>query len=276
MILAYYYLTSKGNERLKLIRKLGDKKYRYEERQFIFEGAHLLEEYLRAGFSPEEIFVCDDAAEKYSELISASGCDKVYIISRELYKSISEERSPQGILCVCGFLDGRVVFDDDLTGKVPESGALLLEAIRDAGNLGTVIRTAASLGIDNIYISEDCADLYNSKTVRASMGALFFSDIRVVTELCVVAEALKARGSRVFAAVLREDALKLGEFEVLPSDSFVIGNEGNGISERLIDCCGLSAAIPMSGRTESLNAAAAATIFLWEMTRARHKAKGSI
>lgn len=259
----YTLLTSKSNERLKRIRKLEDRKQRHREKLFVFEGAHLLEEYVRAGYTPAEIFVCDDAVKKYGQLIESSGCPEVFVLPRDVYKTVSSEQAPQGILSLCHITKKEKVEQTSLVGS------LLLESVRDAGNLGTIIRTAASLGIDKIFISEDCADLYNSKTVRATMGALFFSDITVVPDLCVAVNAIKAKGGRVFATLPAEGAKVLGEFELFPTDSFAIGNEGSGLSEQLISACTDSAIIPMSGRTESLNAAAAATVFLWEMARAK-------
>lgn len=262
--LDYTLLTSKTNDKLKRIRRLEDRKHRRKERLFVFEGAHLLEEYVRAGNTPVEIFVCDDVAERYAPLIESSGCTSVYAVPRDVYKSLSAEQAPQGVLSLCSIERKR-------EGVIPEqcTGAMLLESVRDAGNLGTIIRTAASLGIDKLFISEDCADLYNSKTVRATMGALFFSNITVVPDLCDVAEKIKAAGARLFATLPSEGAKVLGEFEVLPTDCFAIGNEGGGLSDELISACTDSAVIPMSGRTESLNAAAAATVFLWEMARAK-------
>ena len=262
----YTLLTSKSNEKLKRIRKLEDRKHRHREKLFVFEGAHLLEEYVRAGLMPVEIFVCDDVVEKYGQLIEASGCFDVFVLPRDVYKTVSSEQAPQGILSLCSFEEKKA---ESWNARV--TGSLLLESVRDAGNLGTIIRTAASLGIDRIFISDDCADLYNSKTVRATMGALFFSDITVVSDLCTVADAIKSEGGRVFATLPAEGAKVLGEFEVLPTDSFAIGNEGGGLSERLISYCTDSAVIPMSGRTESLNAAAAATVFLWEMAKAKSR-----
>lgn len=260
----YTVLTSKSNEKLKRIRRLEDRKNRRKEKLFVFEGAHLLEEYVRAGNSPLELFVCDDVVEKYGELIESSGCGSVFVLPREVYMTLSSEQAPQGILSLCS-----ISKKSEDANDAEITGALILESVRDAGNLGTIIRTAASLGIDRIIISEDCADLYNSKTVRATMGALFFSEITVVSDLCSVIDKIKAAGARVFATLPTEGAKVLGEFEVFPTDCFAIGNEGNGLSESLIASCTDSAVIPMSGRTESLNAAAAATVFLWEMARSK-------
>ena len=151
-----------------------------------------------------------------------------------------------------------------------EERVLMLESIRDPGNLGTVVRTAAALGIDRLVISSDCADLYSPKTIRAAMGAIFSMCTDIVEgELVDYVAELRKAGRRVFGAALHTDAKVLGELEVCRSDVFVIGNEGHGLTEDVKNACDACVLIPMREGSESLNAAMAAGIFMWEIARAK-------
>lgn len=144
---------------------------------------------------------------------------------------------------------------------------MLLESVRDPGNLGTIIRSASAFGVDRLIISEDCADLYNAKTVRASMGTVFRQHIDRVENMPCAIRALRDSGRTIYAAALDSSALRLGEASLNSRDGIVIGNEGHGLSAETIDACSRCLFIPMAEGTESLNAAMAATVCLWEMYR---------
>ena len=139
--------------------------------------------------------------------------------------------------------------------------------MRDPSNLGAVIRCAVAMGIDRLILSSDCADIYNSKTVRASMGTLFSLKISIAEDMCTVIQELRESGRRVFAATLTKDAQRLGEFELFSHDCIVIGNEGHGLSDKIIDACDKRVFIPIADGAESLNAATAASIFMWELRK---------
>ena len=130
-------------------------------------------------------------------------------------------------------------------------------------NLGAIIRSAAAFGIDTLLLSEDCADIYNSKTVRASMGTLFGQRIVRVPNLVDAITALRGQGRRVFAAALDHKAMRLGSFSPAVGDCVVIGNEGHGLCDTTVQACDASVYIPMTDRAESLNAAVAAAILMW-------------
>jgi TrmH family RNA methyltransferase len=153
--------------------------------------------------------------------------------------------------------------------KAETAGCIcLLEAIRDPGNLGTVIRTAAAMGIGAMILSADCADLYHPRTVRAAMGALFTQRIIRVGRgmLPEVIGGLRDAGRRVFATALHQDALRLGEVALRQGDCVVIGNEGHGLTEETVAACDACMIIPMQEGSESLNAATAAAICMWELS----------
>lgn len=254
----YEFISSKSNEKIKTVRKLADKKYRSQYGLFVLEGHKLVYDYLRSGNRPVRMFVADDVVERYKPIIDSASCAEVYVIPRDLYLHISDESAPQGIMAVCAIAS---------LGELRDGCCVILESLRDAGNLGTVIRTAAAFGIENIVLSADCADLYNPKTLRATMGALFFANIIVEEDLLGFVDDLKASGRRVFAAMPAGDALDIRKLELKSRDCIVIGNEGNGISEALAKRCSACVTIPMRGQTESLNASSAASVLMWELVR---------
>lgn len=144
---------------------------------------------------------------------------------------------------------------------------VLLESVRDPANVGAIIRSAAAMGIDRLILSADCADIYHPKAVRGSMGTLFSQPIDRVPALSPVITQLREHGRRVFAAALDADALRLGSFVPQSGDCVVIGNEGHGLCPETVAACDRSVIIPMTARAESLNAAVAASILMWEFSR---------
>ena len=147
-----------------------------------------------------------------------------------------------------------------------DSRVLFLESVRDPGNLGTIVRAARAFGVTALVLSADCADIYNPRVLRAAMGALFRQQIFITKDFVEVVRA-RAEGSRVFAATLTENAVKLGEAKLLPGDAVVVGNEGHGLSRAVIDAATDQIYIPMEQGVESLNAGVAASLLLWELYR---------
>ena len=264
-------ISSKDNAELKWAKRLHEKKERDEAKLFFFEGIHLFEEYIKSGREPHTVFVTEAALEKYPHIQYLKDKEYARLITSELYRKITAEQAPQGIFTVSERLQGiDMLSTAEETEKYVSdmrSGALILETISDPGNLGTIIRTAVSLGLEYIVIGGNGADVYSPKTVRASMGAIFTGSFCVASDLDGFVAALKKRSYKVYAAVPTDTAVKIGKHVFSATDSFIIGNEGNGISDSLIAAADCGAYIPMSGKTESLNAAAAATIIIWEMTK---------
>ena len=266
-------IFSRQNRLVKLVCSLERKKAREENGLFRFDGIKLCLEALAKGIEPEYIFVSQS---RENEIVEKLGGRDVVVVSDEVFSKMSEEKSPEGIITVARMLGGlhkRAHLGDGgefdvFVGKSEK--VFLLEAIRDPGNLGTIIRTAASLGIDRIVMTSDCADIYNPKTIRAAMGALFMFRTDVIeegkTEEYIA--ALKSSGRRVLATALCENAVSVKALKVSPSDVFVIGNEGHGLCENTINACDNSVIIPMREGCESLNAAMAAGILMWEISRA--------
>ena len=269
-------ITSRQNESVKAVRALADKKGRARSGLFRFDGIKLF----RDALGRADIFTVV-LREPMSVAVSAEvqgglsrgeiSEDRLLFVSESVFNTISEESSPEGIITVARQLDDlHAGFEPCKTEELSGKRLLLVESIRDPGNLGTVMRSCGALGIDTLILSDDCADIYNPKTVRSSMGALFRLPTVTVKrdDMPRLVTSLRQGGRRVFAAALRENAFRIGELTLKAGDCFVIGNEGHGLSDTLIDACDGAAIIPMTEGSESLNAAAAAAICIWETVRA--------
>lgn len=268
----WQYISSKSNSLVVRMAKLKDKKYRKEEGLFRFDGIKLFDEALQSGAPIRYIFVSENASEKYKEAINNCGIDaSLYILSDEVFAKLTDEQSPEGIISVCQNLDNisKVQNFDAVASDLRDKSVLILESIRDTGNMGTILRSARAFGIDALVISSDCADLYNPKTIRAAMGALFTQTVVVTDDIPYAVSSLREKGARVFAAALRRDSKKLGSFELKMGDVIVIGNEGHGLSAETIDACDECVYIPMESGSESLNAAIAASVCMWELYRTK-------
>lgn len=273
-------LTSRQNPTVKQICALSDKKYRRREGLFRFDGIKLLREALSAGLRLRYVVVREDLLPEIEALLckAESGgrdCGELIPVSLEVFEKISEEKSPEGVLSVAELPSelhrGLTGADCEKYSVCADERMLIAESLRDPGNLGTVIRTCATLGIDRLILSDDCADLYSPKTVRGAMGGIFRLriDILPTDALGSAILSLREQGRRVYATALHERAERIGEIALSRGDCFVIGNEGHGLSENTVAACDACAIIPMTESSESLNAAAAAAICVWETVRAK-------
>lgn len=269
-------IRSRQNKTVVEVGKLTDRKEREEKRLFRFDGVKLFSEALSAGLELPLVLFSETAADR---ILSAAknACGKeafsrvgrVLLLSEEVFLKLSEEKSPEGVICVAKYIDklqknATIYCSDEKFSDPKEEKILLLESVRDPSNLGAVVRSAAAFGVDRLILSTDCADIYHPKTLRASMGTLFTQRIDRSDDLSATIESLRHSGRRVFAAALSKNAEKLGKFIPQVGDCVVIGNEGHGLSEKLLHACDGSLVIPMTDRAESLNAAVAASLFLWE------------
>lgn len=252
-------ITSRANEKVKAAIKLNDKKNRVETGLFRFEGKKLLSEFLESGQTPEEVFIREDALEKYGELVEKIDEERIFVVTDEVYEKLSDEKSPQGVLCVAKTPKNITV------GKYC-GGGIVLESVRDCGNLGTILRTAAAFGAKRVYLSDDCADVTSQKTIRAAMGAIFKLDIIIVESVKTLLCEHSKSGKRPYAAMPRVDAVELDLANISMDDVVVVGNEGHGVSEEVKENAS-ALTIPMAPSSESLNAAVAASVILWEMWR---------
>lgn len=269
-------ISSRANARVVSMAKLSDKKYRDREGLFIADGVKLVREAVRHAPSDvrylvlSETVVETDRAAELAELYSSKNIP-IFVLSESAFDKISADKAPDGMIAALAYMNGLHTFAlrSDISkfdDWQRERRLILLDGIRDPGNLGTILRSAEAMGVGGVILS-DCADIYNRKTVRAAMGTLFRLPLYITDESLPVIESMRGSGRRVYAAALGEHTLTLGDYEVAESDCPVIGNEGHGLSEDVINACTACVRIPMSGETESLNAACAAVCFLWESYR---------
>ncbi len=266
-------ITSRNNPQILSAAKLQDKKYRRACGAFFFEGRKLFSEARAAGVKLEKVFVTEAAYEKYAALFDAPDFE-LFCVTDAVYEKLSAEKSPEGIFSLAKPLDNLNFYHiiDIGSSQLPsiinsEEKILICDGLRDPGNLGTVIRTANALGFDRLVLSDDCADVYNPKTVRAAMGALFRLNIDQTDNICAYIAYLRNTGYDVRAAALTASAESLECVPVAKNTVFVIGNEGHGLSSETIDACNGAVIIPMAEGAESLNAAIAASLLMWERAR---------
>ena len=271
-------IRSRQNPLIKLVASLSQKKAREAEGLFRFDGIKLFSDALgRVTVSSVVVRVpMSDAVEVALNEALACGAvrgEHIIYVSESVFERLTEESSPEGIITVAEqptALHVRALDPTEEADRLNGATLLIAESLRDPGNLGTVMRSCAALGIDTLILSDDCADLYNPRTVRSTMGALFrMPTLRVKREeLPLLIRSLRDGGRRVFAAALTDEAEEIGNIDLRAGDCFVIGNEGHGLSAELIEACDSAAIIPMVEGNESLNAAAAATICIWETVKA--------
>ena len=267
-------ITSRQNALLSRVTSLAERKYRRREGLFRFDGRKLFLEALQKGLPLHAVLLreseADEVCASAAEYTLPSDCRAV-ILPDDLFDRISEEKSPDGVICVSKTLDKihKIITIDKWTafsGALAKGHTMLLESVRDPGNLGTVIRCAAAFGVANLVLSADCADLYHARTVRAAMGTLFTQRILIVEDTARAVAELAARGD-VYAAALDETAQRLGAVRFGENDTVVVGNEGHGISAQVLQACTHKVYIPMCAGVESLNAGMAASVLLWELGR---------
>ena len=269
-------ITARKNPKVALLSSLSEKKYRDAERAFIIEGEKLSFEALGYGLPVLHVFVEENKREGILARLEQYKDDKMYadvtvnLLSESAFSKISTEKSPQGIILAIKHLDFfskmDIIYKEEFFLKASER-AIILCSIRDPGNLGSVIRSAVAFGTEHVILTDDCVDLYNSKTVRAAMGSLFKIKATVVSDMRGCISALREYGRRVFAAELRPGAISLSDVTPMSTDIVVIGNEGHGIPEELSAACTSSIYIPISENTESLNASVAAGVLMWEFSK---------
>ena len=264
----FEFISSRQNEKIKEFSKLADPKYRREYGLFLAEGVKLAEEAVESG-AAKYLLILDSAAEDgdVKSVLDKSGAGVIkYILTAPVFEKVSTERAPQGIIAVCSAPGNYVCDAAELDGK----RLIALDGIRDPGNLGTIIRTAYAFGYDAALLS-DCADVYGYKTVRASMGAVFRLRAVECSDLASFLRDLKERGRRVLGAALNESSETFDGTGLDMTDVPVIGNEGHGISQSVLDVCSSFVKIPMNSRSESLNAAVAASVIMWEYSKLNGK-----
>ena len=249
-------IVSRDNNRIKRLKGLAQKKVRIRENLFLIEGIKIVEEAMSEGCSIDTIAVSDSFVSLHSASLEAYENNGYEITSMpdRLFKSISSLVSPQGILAALQMNESSV---DSILEK--GKSVVLLDGISDPGNLGTIVRTADAFGFD-VLMTGDCVDIYNPKTVQATMGSV----LRIAHSQFNYSDMDKLKDAGYTFYGFDIDGKNLSEdFSFAEKCALITGNESNGISAEMKSVCDELVRIPMSGKTESLNAAMAAGIAMF-------------
>lgn len=255
-------ITSADNKRVKNVVSLIKKgKARKEQDAYIIEGRKLFEE------TPEEDLLEVYVSESFNE--KSDRLDRIphEVVKEEVFSKMTDTLSPQGILCVVRKKHYNL---DSLLSKTKGSNPvfLILDTLQDPGNLGTIMRTAEGANVAGVIMSRDTVDIYNPKTVRSTMGSIFRVPFVYVEDICEAVKTMKAAGVTCYAAHLKGVNTCYAEDFSRPV-AFMIGNEGNGLSDEVAELADTYIRIPMGGQLESLNAAVSAAILMYEAVRQR-------
>ncbi|MBE6801078.1 MAG: RNA methyltransferase [Ruminococcaceae bacterium] len=258
-------ITSKANDRIKFAVKIRESSsLRKQENLFFAEGARLCFDAASSGVIIAEMYVTEKALNKYADYVRLveEKAERCFVVSEEVAEKLSDTKNSQGVFCLCKMLDKSTNI-----GKIKYNGKYIaLESVSNPANFGAVVRTAEAVGLDGVIVSGGC-DIYNPKSQRAAMGSLFRLNVVESENLPETLKALAENGMSVLAGVPDSNAEKITEVDMNGGVVAVIGNEGNGITEETCAVATKLVTIPMKGRAESLNAAAAASIIIWEMMR---------
>lgn len=257
-------ITSTSNQKVKELLQLQKKsKLRNQEGLFIAEGSRMV------GETPKEalvkLYVSETYYKKHKEELHKADIQPE-VLTDTVFAYVSDTKTPQGILGVIRQMNYKL--EDIIERENPH--ILVLDNIQDPGNMGTIFRTAEAAGATGILMSGDCVDLYNPKTIRSTMGAIYRMPFLYQDNLPETIGILKKSGIHVYAAHL-EGKNTYDQENYLQGTAFLIGNEGNGLRPEVAKCADIWVRIPMSGQAESLNAAMAAGILMFEVSRQRRQ-----
>ena len=255
-------ITSTANAQVKNLAQLIKKsKARTEQGVYVVEGIKMFQE-----APAEEIvkaYISEDLFEKGTLAESLEGIS-YEVLKNDVFNHVADTKTPQGILCV--MKQKKYTLDQLTKGDSPL--LLVLENLQDPGNLGTMMRTAEGAGVTGVLLSRGCVDIYNPKTIRSTMGSIYRVPFLYTDDLLGAMDELHAKGICTYAAHLKGKGYYDEESYQKPT-AFLIGNEGNGLSDELSDKAKQYIKIPMEGKLESLNAAVAAAILMYEASRQR-------
>ena len=238
--------SSIDNKKIKDIKKLYQKKYREENKLFLVEGEHLVEEAYKSGYL--ESIIIEDGYDFHIEKNNMYVSDKVM-------NYLSELDHNQHIMGICKLLN-----NNNIGNKV-----LILDDIQDPGNLGTIIRSVVAFNFDTIILSKNTVDIYNSKVIRASQGLIFKTNI-IIADLEDIILQLKSKKYNIIGTKV-DNGVDIKDIPSSNSLALIMGNEGNGVSKNILDLCDSYAHIKMNKECESLNVGVACSILLYELNR---------
>lgn len=260
-------ITSTSNGRIKRLVNLKKKrKNREEEKVFLVEGIRMFREVpakkLREVYVSEAFYQKEKQA--VDEAVQNSGA-AFEMLSDTVFSHVSDTKTPQGVLCVVE----QMLHPAEEVLQAENPHLLVLDNLQDPGNLGTIVRTAEGAGVTGIVMSADCVDIYNPKVIRSTMGSVYRMPFCYVEDLEAMIAEMKERGILTYAAHLSE-SVDYDRADYRKPCAFLIGNEGNGLREEIADAADQYIKIPMCGQVESLNAAIAAAVLMFEVRRQRN------
>lgn len=260
-------ITSTSNSRVKqLVQWKKKRKARDEEGIFLVEGIRMFREVpvdrLREIYVAESFF---SKGEEDIRRVAEQAGIRPEILSDAVFSHVSDTKTPQGILCVVEQMQYEW---QDLLKGCPH--LLVLDRLQDPGNVGTILRTAEGAGVTGILMDRECADIYNPKTIRSTMGSVYRMPFYIMEDLEQGIRDLKEQGIRTYAAHL-EGSVDYDTVDYRGASAFLIGNEGNGLRPEIAALADTYIKIPMAGQVESLNAAIASAVLMFEVSRQRRK-----
>lgn len=255
-------ITSKDNEIVKSIKKLKEKKYRDQESKFIVEGIKMIKEAILENANIDKIVICEECINNGTidkELLYEIAKEDCIYVTENVFNTLTDVTNPQGILAIIKKQSNEenISYNEDII--------VVLDGIQDPGNLGTILRTVDSVGLSQIILSEKTADPYNPKVVRSTMGAIYRVNIIRSNNIIETLKNMKKNKYEIIATYLNTNE-SIYDIDY-SKKAIVIGNEANGVSKEVIDLADIKVKIPMLGKTESLNAAVATGVILYEYVR---------
>ncbi len=258
-------ISSKNNERIKRVHRLvSSPSERADRGLFVLEGLRLCRDAALNGIKSSELYFTEYAYSKFTDDVELmiSKSERYFCVTDDVFKKISATDSAQGVCSVYS--------TDVLSRKInpnPSGRYIACENVADPGNLGAISRTAEALGLNGLILLGHCCDYLNPKALRASMGALMRLPVIIMPDSVSAVETMISGGMRVLASVVTDSATPINKIKFFDGDVIIIGNEANGIENVTAAVCSECITIPIKGKSESFNAASAASILMWELAK---------
>ena len=255
-------ITSTGNTQVKRLLQLQKKsKARNEEKVFLVEGLRMFMEVPIE--QVEKVYVSESLYNKKKQELKLERFSHE-VLSDSVFQHVSDTKTPQGILCVVRQKE----YDVEVLLNIENPHFMVLDNLQDPGNLGTIVRTAEGAGVHAVFLSKESVDIYNPKTIRSTMGSIYRMPVIYIEDLLSLLNIFKQRGIKSYAAHLEgENTYDKENYQ--SGIAILIGNEGNGLREEISSSADVWVRIPMEGKVESLNAAIAASVLMFEVYRQR-------
>ncbi len=251
-------IASPDNKFYKLLKKLDQKKYRDENNIFKAEG----EKFLTEDINFNKIIIKESRYEYYQNKYNINEFNNVTILKDNLFDEISDQENTQGVILL---YSSNLKNLNDIVDDV-----VILDNIQDPGNVGTIIRTLEATGFKNLILTKGSVDVYNPKTVRATMGGIFKINIIYDTQFNIL-KFLRQNNYQIITTALHENSINYNEIKIINNkNAYIFGNEGNGVSDFFIENSDIKSIIPIYGDIESLNVGIATAVFLYKM-REKHE-----